>query len=212
MTEEESKDNQNKNQNDSLTEQIQNDKENQDNSQANNEDGEALSSEKIIENLKIEIDELKDHRLRAVAELDNFRKRSEKDQSDALKYSISNFAKEVVSIMDNIERAKSSINQDKKEEKSIKSVLEGIDLIHQSIVSVFEKFAIKKIDSINQKFDHNFHQAMMEVERDDCEPGIVVQELIPGYTIHDRLLRPAMVGVSKQTDQKTDISREKPSK
>ncbi len=212
MTEEESKDNQNKHQNDSLTEQIQNDKENQDNSQANNEDGEALSSEKIIENLKIEIDELKDHRLRAVAELDNFRKRSEKDQSDALKYSISNFAKEVVSIMDNIERAKSSINQDKKEEKSIKSVLEGIDLIHQSIVSVFEKFGIKKIDSINQKFDHNFHQAMMEVERDDCEPGIVVQELIPGYTIHDRLLRPAMVGVSKQTDQKTDISREKPSK
>jgi molecular chaperone GrpE len=212
MTEEESKDNQNKNQNDSLTEQIQNDKENQDNNQENNEDKETLSSEKIIENLKIEIDELKDHRLRAVAELDNFRKRSEKDQSDALKYSISNFAKEVVSIMDNIERAKSSINQDKKEEKSIKSVLEGIDLIHQSIVSVFEKFGIKKIDSINQKFDHNFHQAMMEVERDDCEPGIVVQELIPGYTIHDRLLRPAMVGVSKQTDQKTDISREKPSK
>ncbi|MAV82442.1 MAG: nucleotide exchange factor GrpE [Pelagibacteraceae bacterium] len=212
MTEEESKDNQNKHQNDSLTEQIQNDKENQDNNQANNEDKETLSSEKIIENLKIEIDELKDHRLRAVAELDNFRKRSEKDQSDALKYSISNFAKEVVSIMDNIERAKSSINQDKKEEKSIKSVLEGIDLIHQSIVSVFEKFGIKKIDSINQKFDHNFHQAMMEVERDDCEPGIVVQELIPGYTIHDRLLRPAMVGVSKQTDQKTDISREKPSK
>jgi len=119
MTEEESKDNQNKNQNDSLTEQIQNDKENQDNNQENNEDKETLSSEKIIENLKIEIDELKDHRLRAVAELDNFRKRSEKDQSDALKYSISNFAKEVVSIMDNIERAKSSINQDKKEEKSI---------------------------------------------------------------------------------------------
>jgi molecular chaperone GrpE len=169
------------------------------------------STDEIIEKLHEEIESLKDQRLRAVAELENFRKRSEKDQADTLKYGISNFAKEVISIMDNIERANDSIKQDTDQENSIKSVLEGIDLIHQSIAGIFEKFGIKKIESINQKFDHNFHQAMIEVERDDCEPGIVVQELISGYTLHDRLLRPAMVGVSKKVSQNDDISDEKSS-
>ena len=160
---------------------------------------EVISPEDLIEKLNGEITGLKDQRLRAIAELENFRKRAEKDQSDALKYGISNFAKEIINIRDNIERAQSSISEEAKNNEAIKSVIEGIDLIAQSVVSTFEKIGIKKIESLNEKFDHNLHQAMMEIENDDLEPGTIVQELIPGYTLHDRLLRPAMVGVSKKT-------------
>ena len=165
-----------------------------------------ISPEDLIEKLNEEITGLKDQRLRAIAELENFRKRAEKDQSDALKYGISNFAKEIINIRDNIERAQSSISEEAKNNESIKSVIEGIDLIAQSVVSTFEKIGIKKIESLNEKFDHNLHQAMMEIENDDLEPGTIVQELIPGYTLHDRLLRPAMVGVSKNSKKNDDIA------
>ena len=167
---------------------------------------EEIAPEDLIEKLNEEITDLKDQRLRAIAELENFRKRAEKDQSDALKYGISNFAKEIINIRDNIERAQSSISREAKNNEAIKSVIEGIDLIAQSVVSTFEKIGIKKIDSLNKKFDHNLHQAMMEIENDDLEPGTIVQELIPGYTLHDRLLRPAMVGVSKKTKKNDDIA------
>ena len=160
--------------------------------------------EELIIKLNIQIEELKDQRLRSIADLENYRKRSEKDQADALKYGIANFAKEVVSIRDNIERANASIVDELKQEEKIKPVIEGLDLIQQSIISVLDRFGIKKIEAMDQKFDHNLHQAMIEIERDDCEPGIVVQELIPGYTLHDRLLRPSMVGVSKTKTDKTD--------
>ena len=159
------------------------------------------TADEIIQKLNEEIEGLKDQRLRAVAELENFRKRAEKEQSDALKYGIANFAKEIINIGDNIERAKSSISDDVKSNDSIKSVVEGLDLIAQSTLSTFEKIGIKKIESLNEKFDHNLHQAMMEIEKNDCEPGTIVQELIPGYTLHDRLLRPAMVGVSKKSQE-----------
>ena len=167
-----------------------------------------LSNEEVIEKLKVDIEELKDQRLRSVAELENYRKRSEKDQSDALKYGITNFAKEVISIRDNIERANASILDEIKSDEKIKPVVEGLELIHQSIISVLDRFEIKKIESIDQKFDHNFHQAMVEIERDDCEPGTVVQELIPGYMLHDRLLRHAMVGVSKKKIEKNEENDE----
>ena len=163
-----------------------------------------ISPEDLIEKLNEEIMSLKDQRLRAIAELENFRKRAEKDQSDALKYGISNFAKEIINIRDNIERAQSSISDEAKNNEAIKSVIEGIDLIAQSVVSTFEKIGIKKIESLNEKFDHNLHQAMMEIENEELEPGTIVQELIPGYTLHDRLLRPAMVGVSKKSKKNED--------
>lgn len=163
-----------------------------------------ISPEDFIEKLNEEITSLKDQRLRAIAELENFRKRAEKDQSDALKYGISNFAKEIINIRDNIERAQSSISDEAKNNEAIKSVIEGIDLIAQSVVSTFEKIGIKKIESLNEKFDHNLHQAMMEIENEELEPGTIVQELIPGYTLHDRLLRPAMVGVSKKSKKNED--------
>ena len=159
------------------------------------------SPENIIEKLNEEIQDLKDQRLRAAAELENFRKRAEKDQADALKYGVSNFAKEIINIKDNVERAQSSISEDVRSNDAVKSIVEGLDMIAQSAVSTFEKIGIKKIESLNEKFDHNLHQAMMEIENDEVEPGTIVQELISGYTLHDRLLRPAMVGVSKKTQQ-----------
>ena len=162
------------------------------------------SDEDIILKLNEEISDLKDQRLRAIAELENFRKRAEKDQSDALKYGVTNFAKEIINIKDNIERAQSSISDEVRTNEAVKSVVEGLDLIAQATVSTFEKIGIKKVESINQKFDHNLHQAMMEIEKDEMEPGTIVQEILPGYTLHDRLLRPAMVGVSKNTQENQD--------
>ena len=159
------------------------------------------SPENIIEKLNEEIQDLKDQRLRAAAELENFRKRAEKDQADALKYGVSNFAKEIINIKDNVERAQSSISEDVRSNDAVKSIVEGLDMIAQSAVATFDKIGIKKIESLNEKFDHNLHQAMMEIENDEVEPGTIVQELISGYTLHDRLLRPAMVGVSKKTQQ-----------
>ena len=176
----------------------------------NDNDNENLNSEEnIISKLNKEIADLKDQRLRAVAELENFRKRAEKEQSDALKYGFSNFAKEIINIKDNIERAQSSISDDVRANEAVKSVVEGLDLIEQSALSTFEKIGIKKIESIGQKFDHNLHQAMIEIEKDDIDPGTIVQELIAGYTLHDRLLRPAMVGVSKKSKENQDSSDEK---
>ena len=168
-----------------------------------------ISDEDIILKLNEEISNLKDQRLRAIAELENFRKRAEKDQSDALKYGIANFAKEIINIKDNIERAQSSISDEVKTNEAVKSVVEGLDLIAQATVSTFAKIGIKKVESINQKFDHNLHQAMMEIEKDEMEPGTIVQEILPGYTLHDRLLRPAMVGVSKKTQENQDIKDKK---
>ena len=178
--------------------------ENENTNESPNENDAPISDEDIILKLNEEISDLKDQRLRAIAELENFRKRAEKDQSDALKYGVTNFAKEIINIRDNIERAQSSISDEVKTNEAVKSVVEGLDLIAQATVSTFEKIGIKKVESINQKFDHNLHQAMLEIEKDELEPGIIVQELLPGYTLHDRLLRPAMVGVSKKTQENQD--------
>ena len=178
---------------------------NKENSNENPSESDApISDEDIILKLNEEISDLKDQRLRAIAELENFRKRAEKDQSDALKYGVTNFAKEIINIKDNIERAQSSISDEVRTNEAVKSVVEGLDLIAQATVSTFEKIGIKKVESINQKFDHNLHQAMMEIEKDEMEPGTIVQEILPGYTLHDRLLRPAMVGVSKNTQENQD--------
>ena len=178
--------------------------ENENTNESLNENDTPISDEDIILKLNEEISDLKDQRLRAIAELENFRKRAEKDQSDALKYGVTNFAKEIINIRDNIERAQSSISDEVKTNEAVKSVVEGLDLIAQATVSTFEKIGIKKVESINQKFDHNLHQAMLEIEKDELEPGIIVQEILPGYTLHDRLLRPAMVGVSKKTQENQD--------
>ena len=168
------------------------------------------SEEDIILKLNDEISNLKDQRLRAIADLENFRKRAEKEQSDALKYGISNFAKEIINIKDNIERAQSSISDEVRSNEAVKSVVEGLDMIAKSTVSTFEKIGIKKIECINEKFDPNLHQAMIEIEKEDVEPQMIIQEILSGYTLHDRLLRPSMVGVSKKkhVNHPTDIKKE----
>ena len=200
MSEENKKVDENQNVESDNTEELENENTNE----SPNENDAPISDEDIILKLNEEISDLKDQRLRAIAELENYRKRAEKDQSDALKYGVTNFAKEIINIRDNIERAQSSISDEVKTNEAVKSVVEGLDLIAQATVSTFEKIGIKKVESINQKFDHNLHQAMLEIEKDELEPGIIVQEILPGYTLHDRLLRPAMVGVSKKTQENQD--------
>ncbi len=167
------------------------------------------TDENIIAKLNEEILNLKDQRLRAIADLENYRKRAEKEHSDALKYGVSNFAKEIINIKDNIERAQSSIPDEVRSNVDVKSVVEGLDMIAQSTDSTFEKMGIKKIKSIDEKFDPDLHQAMIEIENDEVEPKTIVQELLPGYKLHDRLLRPAMVGVSKkkQENQSTESKK-----
>ena len=200
MSEENKKVDENQKEENKVTEE----QENENTNESLSESDAPISDEDIILKHNEEISDIKDQRLRAIAELENFWKRAEKDQSDALKYGVANFAKEIINIKDNIERAQSSISDEVKTNEAVKSVVEGLDLIAQATVSTFEKIGIKKVESINQKFDHNLHQAMMEIEKDEMEPGTIVQEILPGYTLHDRLLRPAMVGVSKNTQENQD--------
>ena len=138
--------------------------------------------------------------LRTLAETENLRKRYEREKEDLSNYVISNFAKETLSILDNLQRALSSIktNNFKDDDENIKTFVEGIELTEKQIINIFEKFKIEQIKSLDSNFDPNFHQAMFEVESKDKEPGTVVEVVQEGYKIGDRLLRPALVGVSKK--------------
>ena len=151
------------------------------------------------ESLKEEIRILKEEKIRVLAEMENLRKRFDREKIDSIKYGSVNFARDILSPGDNLERALSSINKEEDHPKSIKNLIEGLLMVKKELSLVLEKNGVKKIDTINKKFDPNLHQAMMEVEKDDIEEGVVVQEIQPGYMMHDRLLRPAMVGVSKKS-------------
>ena len=156
------------------------------------------------EELELKVAELKDQLLRAVADSENIRKRSEREKEQTRKFGIANFAKDLLSIADNLGRALDAApkNEDIKDD-AIKNFVIGIQMTEQELQKAFDNNNIRKIDPIGQKFDYNFHQAMFEVEETDQEPGVVVQVLQPGYAIDDRILRPAMVGVSKAKDDKT---------
>ena len=155
------------------------------------------------EELELKISELKDQVLRAVADSENIRKRSEREKEQTRKFGIANFAKDLLSIADNLGRALDAAprNEDIKDD-AIKNFVIGIQMTEQELQKAFDNNNIRKIDPIGEKFDYNFHQAMFEVEETDQEPGVVVQVLQPGYAIDDRILRPAMVGVSKAKDDK----------
>ena len=150
------------------------------------------------EELELKISELKDQLLRAVADSENIRKRSEREKEQTRRFGIANFAKDLLSIADNLGRALDAAprNEDIKDD-AIKNFVIGIQMTEQELQKAFDNNNIRKIDPIGEKFDYNFHQAMFEVEETDQEPGVVVQVLQPGYAIDDRILRPAMVGVSK---------------
>ena len=146
------------------------------------------------------IAELEDKVVRTFAEMENQRRRFEKEKEDAFEYGGYSFAKEALNLIDNLERSKNVLeNDDKlKETEALKKTIEHLDIIKKDLISIFEKNNIKPIDSLNKKLDPNFHQAMMEVEDDNKEAGTIVQEIQTGFMMKDRLLRPALVTVSKK--------------
>ncbi len=149
--------------------------------------------------------------LRALAETENQRKRFEKEIKDAFDFGGFNFAKETLSLLDNLQRAKISMKNDETMQKSkeFSKFLDNIEILEKDLISIFERNNIKKINCIKKKFDPNFHQAMMEIEDDNAEPGTVLQEIQPGYTLGERLLRPSFVGVSKKKTQKNEEKSDK---
>ena len=152
------------------------------------------------------IDELEDKLARTFAEMENQRRRFEKEKEDAFEYGGFSFAKEALNLVDNLDRSKHVLESDDslKETEALKKALEHLDIIKKDLISIFEKNNIKPIDCLNKKLDPNFHQAMMEIEDNTKEPGTIVQEVQKGFTIKDRLLRPSLVGVSKKVTKKED--------
>ena len=144
-----------------------------------------------------QISELRDRLLRAMAELENTRKRAERDREEASKYAVTGFARSVLTVADNLRRAIESVPDEARENETIKTLLDGIELTERELLKVFEQQGIKSIDPLGEKFDHNFHQAMFEVESTGQPNGTVVQVIEAGYVIAGRLLRPAMVGIAK---------------
>ncbi len=145
--------------------------------------------------LESQLAETKDQLLRALAEVENTRKRAKREKEDTAQYAITKFARDMLTVNDNLERAIKSVKN--KDHEEIKSLLEGIEITQKEINSIFTRYAISQVKSVGEKFDPNFHQAMFEVEDQDKEAGIVIEEVQTGYKIADRLLRPAMVGVVK---------------
>ena len=145
--------------------------------------------------------ELEDKVTRTFAEMENQRRRFEKEKEEAYEYGGFAFAKEALSLIDNLERSKQILLSDEtlKNSEALKKTLEHLDIINKDLISIFSKNDIKQIESLNKKFDPNFHQAMMEVNNDQKEPGTIIQEIQKGFTIKDRLLRPALVAVAKKT-------------
>jgi len=162
-----------------------------------------------VDILKEEIKTLKEEKIRVLAEMENLRKRFEREKIDSIKYGSVNFARDVLSPGDNLERALSVINEEEEQSQSIKNLIEGLLMVKKELSTALEKNGITKIDSLDKKFDPNLHQAMMEIENDDLDEGVVVQEIQTGYMMHDRLLRPAMVGVSKKPQKAKEVESEK---
>ena len=167
------------------------------------EEKEELSPEEKIK-------ELEDKLARAFAEMENQRRRFEKEKDDAFDYGGFAFAKEALNLIDNLARSKLILESDEalNDTEALKKTLEHFDIINKDLISIFTKNNIKPIDCLNKKLDPNLHQAMMEIEDDQKEPGTIIQEVQKGFMIKDRLLRPSLVGVSKKTEIKDDKSEE----
>ena len=173
----------------------------------NDEEGEVNEPSKSLDELEAKISELKDQLLRTVADSENLRKRLEREKEQTRKFGIANFAKDLLSIADNLGRALDAApTKEDVKDKAIENLVLGIQMTEQELQKAFDNNNIRKIDPLGEKFDYNFHQAMFEVEETDKEPGIVVQVLQPGYAIDDRILRPAMVGVAAAEGGKKNIA------
>mgnify|MGYP003317661264 CR=1 FL=1 len=165
-----------------------------------NKDDESKDEIKKEKSLEDKLAESEDKLLRSLAEIENQRRRFEKEIKDAFEFGSFNFAKESLAILDNLQRAKLAIKNDEvlKNNKDLDKFLDNITVIEKDLVSIFEKNRIKKINTQNHKFDPNLHQAMSEIEDEKAEPGTIIQEVQSGYMFGDRLLRPSFVGISKK--------------
>ena len=174
------------------------------------EDKTLEKSETIEEKLKIVEEKL----LRTLAEMENQRRRFEKERQEAFEFGGFNFARETLSLLDNIDRATNSFKNDEnlKNNKDLEKIIDGIEIVKKDLLSIFKKNGIELLESLNKKFDPNFHQAMLEIEDNTKVPGTVVQEIQKGYMMKDRLLRPSLVGVTKKREEKIekkDLNNEK---
>ena len=187
-----------------------------DNSDQVNEEKKSESGIKEIEKLspEEELENLKDKLARTFAEMENQRRRFEKERDDAYEYGGYSFAKESLNLLDNLERSKVALENDEKlkDSDALKKIVEHLDIINNDMLSIFKKNNIEPIKSINEKLDPNLHQAMMEVEDDAKEPGTIVQEIQKGFMMKDRLLRPSLVGVSKKKVKEEQKEGEKDEK
>ena len=181
--------------------------------EASNEENnpKAAPKEKTTEE---KLKEAEEKLLRSLAEIENQRRRFEKEIKDAFEFGSFNFAKENLATLDNLQRAREAIRSDEKlkDNKDLDRFLENINIIEKDLISIFEKNRIKKIDTKDKKFDPNFHQAMSEIEDDKAEPGSIIQEIQAGYMLGERLLRPALVSVSKKKDKKDEENKDKKEK
>ena len=181
-----------------------------DKKQDDNEEESKVIEEKKVSTPEEKIKELEDKLARTFAEMENQRRRFEKEKDDAYEYGGFAFAKEALNLIDNLARSKLILESDDalKDTEALKKTLEHFDIINKDLISIFTKNNIKPIDCLNKKLDPNLHQAMMEIEDNQKEPGTIVQEVQKGFMIKDRLLRPSLVGVSKKTEKKDDKSEE----
>ena len=179
-----------------------------------NKDAQTVTKENNEQTKKVtpeeKILELEDKLARAFAEMENQRRRFEKEREDAFNYGGFAFAKETLNLIDNLERSKQILENDEilKNSNTLKKTLEHFDIINKDMVSILSKNGITPLDSIGKKLDPNFHQAMMEIDDDQKEPGTIIQEIQKGFMMKDRLLRPSLVGVSKKTENKIEKSEE----
>ena len=185
-----------------------------DENQASDQNGESQvieESEKIPDaSLEDRLKEAQDKILRALAETENQRRRFENETKEAFEYGGFNLARETLSVLDNLQRAYQSIKNDEnlKDNKDLNKFLENIDIIEKDLITIFKKNSIKKINCLNEKFDPNNHQAMLEIEDENANPGTILQEIQPGYFYRDRLLRPSFVAIAKKKDIKNNKKEE----
>ena len=173
---------------------------------------EDISIEQTVENQNKQITELKDQLLRSLAESENLRKRTIKEIADAKKYSHISFIRDLVPSVDNLQRALEAVPDDKSQlPEPIKNLVIGLEIVEKEILNTFEKHSLKQINPLGEKFDYNLHQAMFEVPTNEKEPGCVVEVSQKGYLLHDRLVRPAMVGISKTSEEKNTEQNNKKS-
>jgi molecular chaperone GrpE len=168
------------------------------------DEGAAAPPEERVAALEAELADTKDRLLRALAETENVRRRAQREREDTQKYAVSGFARDLLATADNLRRALDSVPEAEIKDARTRSLLDGVAATERELLSVFERHGIHRIDPKGERFDHNFHQAVFEAERPDAPAGTVIEVLQPGYVLHDRLLRPAMVGVAKAPAKPTE--------